>query len=57
VQFGAGGDSSPSELAAEGLVDPQWAIKKAKRCLEAGAHIIMIESEGGCLGRWVGLSF
>lgn len=31
VQFGVGGDSSVAELAAEGLVHPSWAIRKAKR--------------------------
>jgi phosphosulfolactate synthase (CoM biosynthesis protein A) len=39
IQFGAGG-------AAEGTRDPDWAIAQAQRFLEAGAEIIMIESEG-----------
>src|SRR5438874_13822211 len=34
------------ELEAEGTRDPSWAIAQAKRFLEAGAEIIMIESEG-----------
>lgn len=46
LQFGAGGDSSPAELAAEGTLDPAWAVRKAKRCLDAGAQLIMIESKG-----------
>jgi phosphosulfolactate synthase (CoM biosynthesis protein A) len=46
IQFGAGGATSAEELAAEGTRDPQWAISQARRCLEAGASIIMIESEG-----------
>ncbi len=46
IQFGAGGASAVSELEAEGTRDPEWAILQAKRFLEAGAHMIMIESEG-----------
>jgi phosphosulfolactate synthase (CoM biosynthesis protein A) len=46
IQFGAGGASAAAELKAEGTRDPQWAIEQARRCLEAGAAIIMIESEG-----------
>ena len=46
IQFGAGGATSAEELAAEGTRDPAWAISQAKRCLDAGAYIIMIESEG-----------
>jgi len=46
IQFGAGGASAAAELQAEGTRDPQWAIEQARRCLEAGASIIMIESEG-----------
>jgi len=46
IQFGAGGATVAEELAAEGTRDPEWAISQAKRFLEAGAHIIMIESEG-----------
>lgn len=46
VQFGAGGASTVEELEAEGTRDPQWAIQQAKRFLEAGAYMIMIESEG-----------
>jgi len=46
IQFGAGGASSVEELAAEGTSDPSQAIRAAKRYLSAGAHLIMIESEG-----------
>src|SRR3954454_4334313 len=46
IQFGAGGATAAAELAAEGAGDPAAAIRQAKRCLEAGAHLIMIESEG-----------
>ena len=46
IQFGAGGASAAAELEAEGTRDPQWAISQAKRYLDAGAYIIMIESEG-----------
>lgn len=46
IQFGAGGASRVSELEAEGTRDPGWAIIQAKRYLEAGAYMIMIESEG-----------
>jgi phosphosulfolactate synthase (CoM biosynthesis protein A) len=46
IQFGAGGASSVAELEAEGTSDPSQAIRAAKRYLDAGAHLIMIESEG-----------
>ncbi len=46
IQFGSGGASAVAELEAEGTRDPEWAILQAKRFLEAGAHMIMIESEG-----------
>jgi len=46
IQFGAGGATAPAELQAEGTRDPNWAISQAKRFLDAGADIIMIESEG-----------
>jgi phosphosulfolactate synthase (CoM biosynthesis protein A) len=46
IQFGAGGASSVAELEAEGVSDPSRAIRQAKRYLEAGAHLVMIESEG-----------
>ena len=46
IQFGAGGDTMAGELAAEGTRDPEWAIQQAKRFVDAGAYMIMIESEG-----------
>ncbi|KAB2834957.1 MAG: phosphosulfolactate synthase [Candidatus Brocadia sp.] len=46
IQFGSGGASAVAELEAEGTRDPECAILQAKRFLEAGAHMIMIESEG-----------
>ncbi len=46
IQFGAGGATAAAELQAEGTRDPNWAVAQAKRFLEAGAEIIMIESEG-----------
>src|SRR5689334_14490549 len=46
IQFGAGGATASAELRTEGTRDPNWAIAQAKRFLEAGAEIIMIESEG-----------
>jgi len=46
VQFGAGGDTSKEELEAEGVQDPSYAIEQARRFVDAGAYMIMIESEG-----------
>jgi phosphosulfolactate synthase (CoM biosynthesis protein A) len=46
IQFGAGGATSAEELALEGTRDVEWAIGQARRFLEAGAYMIMIESEG-----------
>lgn len=46
IQFGAGGATAEDELAAEGTRDPEWAIQQAKRFVDAGAYMIMIESEG-----------
>jgi phosphosulfolactate synthase (CoM biosynthesis protein A) len=46
IQFGAGGATAAAELAAEGTRDAEWAIGLARRCLDAGAYQIMIESEG-----------
>lgn len=54
IQFGAGGASAVSELAAEGVRDAGWLIHQGKQCLDAGASIIMIESEGitECVETW-----
>lgn len=46
IQFGAGGATAAAELEAEGTRDPEWAISQAKRFLDAGAYMIMVESEG-----------
>ncbi|MBW7956917.1 MAG: phosphosulfolactate synthase [Deltaproteobacteria bacterium] len=46
IQFGAGGASPARELESEGVQDPGWAIQQAKRHLDAGASMIMVESEG-----------
>ena len=46
IQFGAGGSTAAAELAAEGTRDVGWLIGLARRCIEAGAERIMIESEG-----------
>lgn len=46
IQFGAGGASSSAQLEAEETMDPEWLVNQAKRFLNAGAYMIMIESEG-----------
>ncbi len=46
IQFGAGGASAAEELASEGTRDVEWAIGQATKFLDAGAYMIMIESEG-----------
>jgi phosphosulfolactate synthase (CoM biosynthesis protein A) len=46
IQFGAGGDTAAGELQAEGTRDPEWMIEQARRFIDAGAYMIMIESEG-----------
>ena len=46
IQFGAGGATAIAELEAEGTRDVGWTIAQARRFLEAGAYLIMIESEG-----------
>jgi len=46
IAFGAGGATAAEELEAEGMRDAGWVIARAKKCLAAGASIIMIESEG-----------
>ncbi len=45
IQFGAGGATTAEELEAEGTRDVEWAIGQARRFLEAGAYMIIIESE------------
>ena len=46
IQFGAGGSTPPAQLETEGTRDPDRMIQQAKQFLEAGAYMIMIESEG-----------
>ncbi len=46
IQWGAGGETSVEELEEAGVRDPGRAIHAAKRFLDAGAYLIMIESEG-----------
>jgi phosphosulfolactate synthase (CoM biosynthesis protein A) len=46
IQFGAGGGTPAAGLKEAGLRDPGQAIQQARRFLEAGAYMIMIESEG-----------
>jgi phosphosulfolactate synthase (CoM biosynthesis protein A) len=46
IQFGAGGATSAGELEEEGTRDVGAAVDLARRHLEAGAYLIMIESEG-----------
>ena len=46
IQFGAGGATTAEELAVEGTRPPEWVIARGKRFLEAGAYLLMIESEG-----------
>ena len=46
IQFGAGGASSPDTLEAIGAADVGWMIQRARTLLDAGADMIMIESEG-----------
>lgn len=46
IQIGAGGDSTEEELSAEGAKDIGDLIDRGQKALDAGAEIIMIESEG-----------
>jgi phosphosulfolactate synthase (CoM biosynthesis protein A) len=46
IQFGAGGATPVAQLQAEGTHDRQWPVQLARRFLDAGAYLIMIESEG-----------
>jgi phosphosulfolactate synthase (CoM biosynthesis protein A) len=46
IQFGAGGASTVEALEAEGTRDVGQTLELAKRHLDAGAHMLMIESEG-----------
>src|SRR5262249_22351075 len=46
IVFGRGGGTAAAELEAEGTRDPGPALALARRCLDAGAPLVMIESEG-----------
>ena len=46
IQFGAGGSTAAEELELEGTKDVGWLIAQAEQAFDAGADIIMIESEG-----------
>lgn len=46
IQFGAGGATPVEMLEAEGTQDPEWMIQQARRFIDAGAYMVMIESEG-----------
>jgi len=46
IQFGAGGATRAEDLEAAGTRDPEWPIRLARTFLDAGAYLIMIESEG-----------
>lgn len=46
IQFGAGGATQAAELEAEGTRDARWAVASARRFLDAGVSLVMIESEG-----------
>lgn len=46
IQFGAGGHTTKSELEKEGTKDVGLAIQQARRFIEEGVYMIMIESEG-----------
>jgi phosphosulfolactate synthase (CoM biosynthesis protein A) len=46
IQFGAGGASPAADLVQLGTRNADWAIRLARRFLEAGVDLIMIESEG-----------
>jgi phosphosulfolactate synthase (CoM biosynthesis protein A) len=46
IQFGAGGASAAAELEAEGTRPLATVLRLAKRHFEAGAPLVMVESEG-----------
>ncbi|KAF8636238.1 hypothetical protein AX17_003723 [Amanita inopinata Kibby_2008] len=46
IQWGAGGDAPIEELEAAGTRDPRWLIDRVNLFLQAGADMVMIESEG-----------
>lgn len=46
IRMGQNWEPVLTELETEGTRDPEWAISRAKRFVDAGAYMIMIESEG-----------
>ena len=46
IQFGAGGASAIAELEAEATRDAELLVRQGQRFLDAGADLLMIESEG-----------
>jgi phosphosulfolactate synthase (CoM biosynthesis protein A) len=46
LQFGAGGTSTCEQLEKAGMRPVEWVVKQAKQYIDAGAYMIMIESEG-----------
>jgi phosphosulfolactate synthase (CoM biosynthesis protein A) len=46
IQRGAGGSSAPDVLERAGTIDPEAALRRAERALDAGAELIIVESEG-----------
>jgi phosphosulfolactate synthase (CoM biosynthesis protein A) len=46
IQFGAGGATRAEDLEAAGTRDSEWPIQLARKFLDSGAYLIMIESEG-----------
>jgi phosphosulfolactate synthase (CoM biosynthesis protein A) len=54
IQFGAGGASKEEDLESAGGRNVGWAIQMARRLMDAGAGMVMIESEGitECVKTW-----
>jgi phosphosulfolactate synthase (CoM biosynthesis protein A) len=46
IQFGAGGATRPEELETQGTRDVDQAIRMIRHFIDAGAYMVMIESEG-----------
>ena len=46
IHFGAGGAKAAAGRGEEGHRNPTWGLGRAKGFFEAGAKILMIESEG-----------
>lgn len=46
IQFGAGGSATESDLRSSGTRDVGYVISQAKKFLDEGVYMLMIESEG-----------